>query len=158
MSPSDEMDIPLLADFHQYFLCDSETVPDFSLGDRLTDGVIAPQSTGLQLFTGVQCGTITVSLHAFAPTADATGEVAAECDIFVGSGVIELASPGRKVAAIDWGQPVRLRMRVTMAGRDQAHDEEDGSLERHHLYLWLAETPQPRWRSPYVDRIGTKLA
>jgi hypothetical protein len=159
VAPGEHVELTLSADFYQYWASDGETGPDFSLGDMLHDGVIAPQRTGLQLASGRQAGPVSVGLHAYGPPPQATAdEVAAACDLVLDSGWLEVASFHEKVAYIDWGRPVRVRLHVIMSGRDAASAQPAGPVERHDIYVWETLESQGRWRSRNIDRIGSQLA
>jgi hypothetical protein len=156
--PGEHVELTLSADFYQYWASDSETGPDFSRGDVLHDGVIAPQRTGLQLASGIQCGPVSVGLHAYGPPPSATAdEVAAACDLVLDSGRLEIMS-FEKVAYIDWGRPVRVRLHVIMSGRDAATARPPGPVERHDIYVWEVSESRGRWRSRNIDWIGSQLA
>jgi hypothetical protein len=158
LTPGEQVELSLIADFYQYWASDAETPPDFGLGDELHDGVIAPQRTGLQLATGVQTGPVSVGLHAYGPPPPVTaGEVAAACDLVLDSGRLDVASFHTKVAVIDWGRPVRVRLHVSMSGRDAATGP-GSPTERHDIYVWETAENLGRWRSPAIDGIGQRLA
>jgi hypothetical protein len=158
VTPGEDAELTMSADFYQYWASDSETPPDFGRGDVLHDGVIAPQRTGLQLASGIQCGPVSVRLHAYGPPPPATAEeVAAACDLVLDSGRLEVMS-FEKVAYIDWGRPVQVRLHVIMSGRDAANERPPGPVERHDIYVWETPEGQGRWRSQHIDSIGSQLA
>lgn len=157
--PGEHVELTLTADFYQYWASDGVSAPDFSLGGVLNDGVISPQRTGLQLATGRQAGPVSVGLHAYGPPPPATAdEVAAACDLVLDSGWLEVASFHEKVAYVDWGRPVRIRLHVIMSGRDAATARPPGPVERHDIYVWETLESQGRWRSRNIDWIGSQLA
>jgi hypothetical protein len=159
VSPGEHVELTLSSDFHQYWACDAETVPDFSRGDMLHDGVIAPQRTGLQFASGRQAGPVSVGLHVSGPPPPATADqVAAACDLVLDSGSLDVASFHQKVAYIDWGRPVRVRLHVIMSGRDAATARPPGPVERHDIYVWETLEDRGRWRSRNIDSIGAQLA
>lgn len=151
------IDLEVVVDFHQYFLCDSAQGPDWSLADATNDGIIAPLPTGIKVNTGRQFGPVMVRLSFTdpGPAVAAPGYVAAQADFELPSGVVELwgFDPPR-LARHDYGAPTAVHARVAVSGRDTSGPD---TPEQHTIHIWPATMPAARWRTRELDQIALAL-
>jgi hypothetical protein len=148
------------ADYHQYYLADWLAHPDWSIHDRMNDGVLSPVPGGITVSTGIQWGPVDVDVtyeEPAAESADAPIAVAAEADLKLASGVVLLMNyEGRIEDRHDFGTPCRVRVRVEVANRDEASRDRQ-VVERHRIWVWRTQRAKSRWRSTLIDQTGRAL-
>jgi hypothetical protein len=143
--------------YYQYYLEDALAGPDYAaLGDT-NDGVLSTVEGCISITTGSHTVEIpvifTVVEHLPVPEG-----VASACDLWLADGRLWLRHWGGGAAhAHSFGRPTLCRVLVEVATRDEEF-RPDGRREMHRITVVATSTPQPRWRSVLIDRIGSDLA